>query len=34
VRLAIEHRAADNLLAVLDGQAPFDRINQPVLVAA
>jgi phosphonate dehydrogenase len=34
VRLAIEHRAADNLLAVLDGQAPFDCINQPGLVAA
>lgn len=35
VRLAIEHRAADNLLAVLDGQEPLDHINTPGgLVAA
>lgn len=29
VRLAIEHRAADNLLAVLDGREPPDRVNEP-----
>lgn len=28
VRLAIEHRAADNILAVLAGQAPPDAVNQ------
>lgn len=31
VRLAIEHRAADNIIAVLDGRAPPDAINQPLL---
>lgn len=29
VRLAIEHRAADNIIAVLQGQAPADAINRP-----
>ncbi len=29
VRLAIEHRAADNILAVLAGRAPPDAINSP-----
>ena len=29
VRLAIEHRAADNIIAVLQGQAPGDAINRP-----
>jgi phosphonate dehydrogenase len=29
VRLAIEHRAADNIVAVLLGQAPPDAINRP-----
>jgi phosphonate dehydrogenase len=29
VRLAIEHRAADNIIAVLEGRAPADAINQP-----
>lgn len=29
VRLAIEHRAADNVIAVLRGDAPPDAINQP-----
>jgi phosphonate dehydrogenase len=28
-RLAIEHRAADNIIAVLGGHAPPDAINQP-----
>ena len=28
VRLAIEHRAADNIIAVLQGHAPVDPINQ------
>ena len=31
VRLAIEHRAADNIIAVLSGNAPPDAINQPRL---
>lgn len=30
VRNAIEHRAADNIIAVLAGQAPPDAINRPV----
>ncbi|MCA2997546.1 MAG: hydroxyacid dehydrogenase [Rhodocyclaceae bacterium] len=29
VRLAIEHRAADNIIAVLQGGAPMDAINHP-----
>lgn len=29
VRLAIEHRAADNIIAVLEGKAPGDAINRP-----
>jgi len=29
VRLAIEHRAADNIIAVLQGRAPMDPINRP-----
>lgn len=29
VRLAIEHRAADNIIEVLQGRAPADAINQP-----
>jgi phosphonate dehydrogenase len=29
VRIAIEHRAADNILAVLAGAAPGDAINRP-----
>lgn len=29
VRLAIEHRAADNIVAALQGQAPGDAINRP-----
>jgi hypothetical protein len=29
VRLAIEHRAADNIIAVLRGKAPGDAINRP-----
>lgn len=29
VRLAIEHRAADNIIAALQGQVPRDAINQP-----
>lgn len=33
VRLAIEHRAADNIIAVLEGHAPPDAINQPKLVS-
>ena len=28
-RLAIEHRAADNIIAVLQGQPPADAINRP-----
>lgn len=34
VRLAIEHRAADNIIAVLEGHAPPDAINQPKLLRA
>lgn len=34
VRLAIEHRAADNILAALAGGRPADAINQPVGMAA
>lgn len=34
VRLAIEHRAADNLIAVLQGREPADAINRPVHVMA
>jgi phosphonate dehydrogenase len=30
VRLAIEHRAADNILAVLAGSPPPDALNRPV----
>lgn len=33
VRLAIEHRAADNIIAVLQGCEPVDAINRPALVA-
>lgn len=33
VRLAIEHRAADNILAALAGTRPADAINQPVGVS-
>lgn len=29
VRLAIEHRAADNIIAVLEGREPADAINRP-----
>lgn len=29
VRLAIEHRAADNIIDVLEGRAPRDAINRP-----
>jgi len=29
VRLAIEHRAADNIIAVLEGHEPADAINRP-----
>ncbi|WP_028453867.1 NAD(P)-dependent oxidoreductase [Chitinilyticum litopenaei] len=29
VRLAIEHRAADNLIAALQGKTPPDAVNQP-----
>jgi phosphonate dehydrogenase len=29
VRLAIEQRAADNIIAVLQGCAPIDAINRP-----
>jgi phosphonate dehydrogenase len=32
VRLAIEHRAADNLIAVLQGGEPADAINRPAHV--
>jgi len=28
-RRAIEHRAADNILAALDGRAPPDAVNRP-----
>lgn len=31
VRLEIEHRAADNLIAALNGRVPPDAINQPVI---
>ena len=31
VRLAIEHRAADNILAVLAGGEPPDAVNRPQL---
>lgn len=34
VRVAIEHRAADNLIAVLQGRQPPDAINRPERVAA
>lgn len=34
VRLAIEHRAADNLIAVLQGGEPVDAINQPLQAMA
>jgi phosphonate dehydrogenase len=34
VRLAIEHRAADNIIAVLEGRDPPDAINKPRLVSA
>ena len=34
VRIAIEHRAADNLIAVLQGGKPADAINHPALVIA
>lgn len=34
VRVAIEHRAADNLIAVLQGRQPADAINRPERVAA
>lgn len=30
VRIAIEHRAADNIVAVLQGKDPADAINRPV----
>jgi phosphonate dehydrogenase len=30
VRIAIEHRAADNIIAVLEGRTPADAINNPV----
>lgn len=33
VRLAIEHRAIDNVLAVLDGQPPPDAVNRPLITA-
>jgi len=33
VRIAIEHRAADNIIAVLEGNAPPDAINQPAFGA-
>lgn len=32
VRLAIEHRAADNIVAVLTGRVPADAINRPAAV--
>jgi len=31
VRLAIEHRAADNIIAVLAGRRPPDAINNPIM---
>lgn len=34
VRLAIEHRAADNIIAVLEGRTPPDAIAGPVRTAA
>jgi phosphonate dehydrogenase len=34
VRLAIEHRAADNIVAALSGHAPPDAINRPRLPVA
>jgi phosphonate dehydrogenase len=34
VRLAIEHRAVDNIIAVLEGRAPPDAINHPQLRSA
>ena len=34
VRIAIEHRAADNSIAVLEGRAPVDAINVPAAPAA
>lgn len=34
VRLAIEHRAADNIIAALTGRAPADAINRPAAVPA
>jgi len=34
VRMAIEHRAADNIIAVLEGREPADAINVPSRVAA
>ena len=34
VRLAIEHRTADSIIAVLNGEHPGDAINQPQLLAA
>lgn len=33
VRIAIEHRAADNIIAVLEGNVPPDAINHPVFAA-
>lgn len=34
VRIAIEHRAADNIIAVLEGREPPDAINRPAHLAA
>ena len=34
VRIAIEHRAADNIIAVLEGRAPPDAVNRPKAVIA
>lgn len=34
VRIAIEHRAADNIIAVLEGREPPDAVNRPVRLAA
>ena len=34
VRIAIEHRAADNIIAVLESREPPDAINRPERVAA
>lgn len=34
VRIAIEHRAADNIIAVLEGREPADAVNRPESVTA